>query len=101
MAKTLEEAIRVKDMFGSEFKDNVEAFGYCLGRGVSTIGVRDKKASKEDKGKFCIIAYIQPMGESPHPIDNTLLAKIRDEVLPNHYQGLRVFVEYIGNITPR
>jgi hypothetical protein len=88
----------IKQQFTADYRQKVEATGYFLGLGLPYIRYVDPAAPASEQGKHCICARLQPLPGSPDPIDQGLLGKIRDEILPKEYKGVPVYVQYIGPI---
>ena len=78
---------KLKKDFLNEKQPEVEDLGYSIACGISLL-----------EGKVHLAIRIQPLPENPDPIDEGLLAKIKDEVLGDNYRGTPLDIKYIGMI---
>lgn len=99
MKENIEQTKEIKRQFAKEYGPKVEELGYFLGHGISKVGLRDKNTPKSELEKTCIVAYLQPKENSPDPINEDLLERIRN-TLPKEYKGIPIIVEYLGIVRP-
>ncbi|MDP3698802.1 MAG: hypothetical protein Q8R47_04390 [Nanoarchaeota archaeon] len=81
---------KLKKEFMREKGLDLEDLGYSMACGLSRL-----------EGKITIAVRIQPLLESPDPIDEGLLAKIKNEVLGDNYKGVSLDIQYVGIISAR
>lgn len=84
---SFEEVKRIKEGFQKEYFFKEPFSSYINMCSISKVGIKDKDALTDQKDNFCISVGLR----------NSLPANLS---LPSEYQGVRVFVEVIGEIRP-
>lgn len=78
---------QLKKEFMREKQVDLENVGYSMACGLSSL-----------EGKIAIAVRIQPLPGSPDPIEDGLLAKIKNDILGDNYKGVLLDIQYIGMI---
>ena len=79
----------LKDKF-SEERPEITQLGYNMACGLSKL-----------EGKIHLAVRLQPLHGSQDPIDEDLLARIKNEILTDNYHGVPLDIRYIGTIRAR
>lgn len=77
----------LKDKFSEEKRPEITKLGYNMACGLSKL-----------EQKIHIAVRLQPLPGSPDPIDHDLLARIKNEILTDNYQGVPLDIQYVGII---
>ena len=80
----------LKAKFLGEFKPALETLGYNMALGISA-----------ELNQPVLEVRLQALPGSPDPIENNLLAQIKNGILPTEYHNLKVNVSYVGYATRR
>ena len=78
---------KLKKDFLNEKQPEIEELGYSIACGISLL-----------EGKVHLAVRIQPLPGSPDPIEEGLLAKLKNEVLGEKYKGTPLDIQYLGTI---
>lgn len=70
-----------------EKRPEIIKLGYNIAYGVSV-----------HEGELALAVRLSPLPGSPDPIDDDLLARIKQEILTDKYQGVPLDIQYIGII---
>ena len=81
---------KLKNDFMNEKQPELEELGYSMACGLGQL-----------EGKIAIAVRIQPLPGSSDPIEDGLLAKIKNEVLGDNYKGTPLDIQYVGMIYPQ
>lgn len=84
---SFEEIKRIKEEFQKEYSLKEPFLAHVNTCGISKVGIRDKNAPADQKEDFCISVELR----NPLP---------SDIALPREYQGVRVLIEVIAEISP-
>ena len=79
---------KLKKEFLRERQVDLENIGYSMACGIGQL-----------EGKIALAIRIQPLPGSPDPIQDDLLAKIKNEILTDNYQGVPLEIQYVGIIS--
>lgn len=96
---------KLKKEFMNEKGPEVEAVGYHMACGLSFVEKKDSpNVSCHQEGlerKVCFGVRLSPLPGSPDPIEDNLLAKIKNEILTDNYKEVPLDIKYVGIIRPR
>ncbi len=81
---------KLKQDFMDKKQPDLQDLGYSMVCGISLL-----------EGKVHLAVRLQPLSGSPDPIEDDLLARIKNEILGENYQGFPLDIQYVGMIRPR
>ena len=87
----------LKDKFAKEYCPKIEALGYNMAHGFGLNHSEDPLLEH----RVLIAVRLQPLPGSSDPIDENLLKRIKEEILGDNYEGVKLDIRYIGRITAR